>query len=596
MFQKKAATNNNNLVKAGAILDMAENDKDDAKASLDKAEARLDKAEARFARLQAADAPADQIAAVLADVTAARVDVTSARGVVKSAMEVVKSAIDAGRPIGTGPEIKPFSFKPGVLEDLRRPLDKWKPCETFDVTGFSDLLGMNVRMWLDVVFVRADGIEVLREWEGPPPNGTPYLMVHGTPGIGKSTLLQLAVLRALAKGEWVVVYFKGEYVLTKMVDDGHISVERMASLRLGSHGRPSAKNVVMCYDSSEGFQVTVGRGVAFKAVLIVHSPSANRTNTEKSEGVVKRYFANPPVSELIAIAALIGIAVDGSVGIDAASASLATAPRFALCAAPRRVSRHSRAAFRTRSRLASSASSILPRWPALTASRSCCRRPRKATIVSPTRRTTFATRCLTPSRRNPLVNCCCMRTRAASTRPFVARCLRIACSMCSVTQANSFGDSGAERDQGQDRNVRYRRQNVADFGRCCHASAGGQSLFAAGGRKAAEWCALPSAARDSQVMGRAHRRPAEQCGVYVATDCGQDASGQARRFGQRRRVPGQGRLCGRRATRFSRLCSPCPCPCWFFQMSTEHLNENIARGEKVTSRQWPAVAVTWRSK
>jgi predicted ABC-type transport system involved in lysophospholipase L1 biosynthesis ATPase subunit len=60
-------------------------------------------------------------------------------------------------------------------------------------------------MWHDVLFLRAEGLAVLREWEST----TPFLAVYGTSGIGKSTLLQLAALRALVLGDPVLLHVRG---------------------------------------------------------------------------------------------------------------------------------------------------------------------------------------------------------------------------------------------------------------------------------------------------------------------------------------------------------------------------------------------------
>jgi hypothetical protein len=70
------------------------------------------------------------------------------------------------------------------------------------------------------------------------------------------------------------------------------------------------KDIVFCYDSPNGFQVTVGHATFYKAVLIVHSPSGDLNNTLKSDRMSSRYVANPLESELIEVAALNGISAD----------------------------------------------------------------------------------------------------------------------------------------------------------------------------------------------------------------------------------------------------------------------------------------------
>jgi hypothetical protein len=63
----------------------------------------------------------------------------------------------------------------------------------------------------------------------------------------------------------------------------------------------------MCYDSPNGFHVTVGHANVFKKTLIVHSPSGNLNNTLKADGVLPRFFPVPTEAELVALAALAGI-------------------------------------------------------------------------------------------------------------------------------------------------------------------------------------------------------------------------------------------------------------------------------------------------
>ncbi len=87
-------------------------------------------------------------------------------------------------------------------------------------------------------------------------------------------------------------------------------MERLALDDVGFGDRPSAKNTVVCYDSPNGFQVTVGHAKVFKKTLIVHSPSGNLNNTLKADGVLPRFFPVPTEAELEALGVIEGIDAD----------------------------------------------------------------------------------------------------------------------------------------------------------------------------------------------------------------------------------------------------------------------------------------------
>jgi hypothetical protein len=293
--KKTGIDDNNNLVKADATLDNAYALVADAKNDKDKANARLAEAEASLERLEAADAPANQIATARAVVTAVQSSYGKAIDAFKSAIDVVKSAIDAGRLIGTVPVVKPFSFKPDVRERLRRPLDKWEAGETFDVTGFGEVVG--VGSFQDTIYLRAAGLEALRVWE----SGSPYLIAYGSPGIGKSTLLQLAMLRALANGERVLLHFNGRNFLIEMEDDDHLSYATVGDAR----DVRGAKNLIVCCDSCERFDDIFDDAMMYKKVFVVYSPSLF-FKALKIIGMTRRYLENPTEEELIAVAAFAG--------------------------------------------------------------------------------------------------------------------------------------------------------------------------------------------------------------------------------------------------------------------------------------------------
>jgi hypothetical protein len=198
----------------------------------------------------------------------------------------------------------PFSFKAGVKERLSRPLDQWQAGETFDVAGVGAAIGAD--QWQDVLFLRAEGLAVLREWEGE----TPFLAVYGTVGIGKSTLQQLAAMRALVLGNPVLLHVRGENTLIELVDDAPLRVERLTLDDVGRNGRKSEKDTIMCYDSPDGFHVSVGHADVYKKTLIVHSPSGNLNNTLKADKIVPRYFPVPTEAELVALGTLERIEAD----------------------------------------------------------------------------------------------------------------------------------------------------------------------------------------------------------------------------------------------------------------------------------------------
>jgi hypothetical protein len=125
-----------------------------------------------------------------------------------------------------------FSLKPGVREQLARPLSEWKAGDTFDVTGLR--AEANIDMWQDVLYLRAEALEVLREWE----SGKPYLAAFGSAGIGKSAMLQIAALRALVRGDPVLVQVRGVNTLMRMVDESRLSAESDVALEEWRHERP----------------------------------------------------------------------------------------------------------------------------------------------------------------------------------------------------------------------------------------------------------------------------------------------------------------------------------------------------------------------
>jgi hypothetical protein len=282
-----------------ARVEKAERDKDKAERNMDDAKRELDEAKAAKASKE--------------DIQRAQNNVESARSAWQATVEAHKTAMEAETAAraanrggaASGAQVVPFAFKPDVLERLKRPLSEWKAGETFDVVGFGVAIGAD--HCHDVVFLRAEGLAVLRAWESK----TPFLAVYGTPGIGKSTLLQLAAMRALVLGNPVLLHVRGENTLIELVDDTTLRVDDLVSLKqLDGKSRPSKKNTVMCYDSRRGFQETVGHANVFKKTLIVHSPSGDLTNTLKAKKILPRFFAVPTEAELVELGALESIEVD----------------------------------------------------------------------------------------------------------------------------------------------------------------------------------------------------------------------------------------------------------------------------------------------
>jgi hypothetical protein len=211
-----------------------------------------------------------------------------------------------------------------VLARLRRPLDQWKHGEIFDVTGFADAVGMRINGWQNVLFLRADGLSVLRRWEDDSDAGLPFIALYGAPGIGKSTLLQLAALRALVRGESVFVYMKGSSVMLSMVDcnaslkEARWVVNSVTKEEFSTGGRYVLGDTVLCFDSQESFNTPFGEANVWKKVFAVFSSSAAVDRASKTTGLRWRLFANPLEDELIAVGALAGVSANGKVvGIDA---------------------------------------------------------------------------------------------------------------------------------------------------------------------------------------------------------------------------------------------------------------------------------------
>jgi hypothetical protein len=222
-------------------------------------------------------------------------------GIDKQPMQASKKSRRTVQSTGRGARSVSFSFKSDVLERLKQPLSEWQAGETFDVTGFG--AAVNASHFYDVLFLRAQGLDVLRLWE----TNRPHLVIDGSPGMGKSSLLQVAVLRALVRGDPVLYVTGDEYMLMRMLGES-FTAEMLSPWKamLGFDGRPSIKETVVCFDSPSGFHNKMGNADVFKTTFIVHSPSAKINNSCKAGGFPLRYLPPSP-DELTAIGKMLNI-------------------------------------------------------------------------------------------------------------------------------------------------------------------------------------------------------------------------------------------------------------------------------------------------
>jgi hypothetical protein len=273
----------------------AKRDKEDAKRKMAKAERELDKANLRLAALEAAKASDVAIERAQNNVESARSAWQATIEAHKTAMQAETAAYAANRGgAASGAQVVSFAFKPDVLERLKRPLSEWQACETFDVTGFG--VAVRASHFHDVLFLRAQGLDVLRLWE----TKRPHLVIDGSPGMGKSSLLQVALLRALVRGDPVLYVTGDEFMLMRMLGESFTAEVLLWKAMLGSDGRPPMKETVVCYDSPLGFHSKMGNADVYKATFIVHSPSADVNNSRKAGGFPLLYLPPSP-DELTAI-------------------------------------------------------------------------------------------------------------------------------------------------------------------------------------------------------------------------------------------------------------------------------------------------------
>jgi hypothetical protein len=297
---------------AEARLNAAEADKNDAKRRLDAATAHLNKLLSENTAPDAIKRAEDAVMYQRGEVVATRKSYDKAVQLYHTLVNIVGANTVARPRVVPWPAVLSADARAAIARDIR----EWPEGQnaTFDVTGIgaaidndhgNDKLFVRAAIdndqWHDKLFVRAEGVAVLKEWE----SNTPRIIVHGTSGIGMSALVQFAALRLLLRGEPVHLHVHGVEKLLTSKGDGFTC--EVVSLHAWRSDLPDTRELVVLFDSREGFETKVGNATNFKRVLIVHSPSAAINNSKKSDGTIMRYFANPTEVELIAIAALNGI-------------------------------------------------------------------------------------------------------------------------------------------------------------------------------------------------------------------------------------------------------------------------------------------------
>jgi hypothetical protein len=245
--------------------------------------------------------------AALERVNASAAEISAAKDMVKRTFDVKASALEHWSAVVIGAadraarksavHVVPHGLCADVVERLRRPLEQWQPFETFDISKLG--VGLGDPWTIDTLFLRAEGLKVLRQWEGD----EPYMYVYGSPGIGKSALLQLAALRALFQGDPVVFFFAGNYTLLRLIGDETLSVEVLDRASLRKAGHPTLAETVFCFDSPTD---EIGGVKNKKKVLVVHAPSGDIHYTRKS-GASGFLLTPPPTDELVAVAELAGV-------------------------------------------------------------------------------------------------------------------------------------------------------------------------------------------------------------------------------------------------------------------------------------------------
>jgi hypothetical protein len=200
--------------------------------------------------------------------------------------------------------LRQFQFSDDVKRRLTRPLDEWQACESFDVTGLRDAL--RFLGWSDVMFVPSASLSLLRVWEQDEVHGK-HIAAFGSPGIGRSALAQLCVVRSLLLGEPVFLHYSGANVLLEYDEEaGGVwrtssdSVDA-ATMRAQPHG-----NFVMVYDSPIGFDRTFGSAQWWKRAMVLASGDIDSLKSH----LHMHFLDQPTIDELVAFGKIDGIARD----------------------------------------------------------------------------------------------------------------------------------------------------------------------------------------------------------------------------------------------------------------------------------------------
>ena len=131
------------------------------------------------------------------------------------------------------------------------------------------------------IFIREEYLKALTAWD----KSEGGFVLVGSSGIGKSTFGQLVFCREMSKNENVIRVTRSQSGgVTILIYEGQVVTEMHSIVDLDFR-EPSIADSVVIYDHMEGFQVIFGDR-KFKKVLIIHSPSAKISNSQKAPNVL----------------------------------------------------------------------------------------------------------------------------------------------------------------------------------------------------------------------------------------------------------------------------------------------------------------------
>ena len=131
------------------------------------------------------------------------------------------------------------------------------------------------------IFIREEYLKALTAWD----ESTGGFVLVGSPGIGKSTFGQLVFCREMSKNENVIRITRSQSGGTTILIYEGQDVTEIQSIDALDFREPGISSSVVIYDHTEGFQITFGDR-KFKKVLIIHSPSAKISNSQKAPNVL----------------------------------------------------------------------------------------------------------------------------------------------------------------------------------------------------------------------------------------------------------------------------------------------------------------------